>query len=604
MLRFPFFLGVALSHLLIFPLTGAVEMTPPGGLVREGEFVTLSAGATDTIRYTLDGSEPGLSSPVYTEPLRLEGAIELKALAFPVSGDPGEVTGSFFVTVPSAPPNVLLIVADDLGYNDLGCYGAPTVATPRLDGLARSGCRFTQFTNTGPGDLACQFALLTGRLAKRGGLPELAGFTDQGVDPREWTLGEAFRKSGYDTAFIGEWHLGGAPTSRPDAQGFRLFFGLPSAIETAPPLVENDTVIENVVDEATLMAQLRNRALSFLREDREEPFLMVFQVPPLSATGQSYLGEAGNRIESIDALVGSLIDEIEEEELTGETLVIFLSDEGADRRAGLTSTGSNGQLRDGKGTTWEGGVRPPMIVRWPGVVPAGTDSRSLVWMPDVYPSLIDLIQSYTPANHFLDGENTVTQLLGADRGRTGDRQLFLYRYEEGGYEATAIRQGQWKMHRTILNLDPENDSPASASSLFDVEVDPSERINFSSVERNLIRELRREIISHEAGFPADLPDLPESRDAFLETPKVSVDLSGGAGPQAVIEYLRPADPLEDHYLIQWSHDLLGWTDEPSSPYLVSVTREGDEERVVLAVPLQNDSQTAETRFLRLKSIRP
>lgn len=596
--------GGALSLWLAFPLSGVVEMFPSGGLLREGDLVTLSDDEGQVVRYTLDGSDPTSTSLIYECPLALNGVQELKARSFSAGGDPGEVVSATFAALPANLPNVLVIVADDLGYNDLGCYGAASVATPRLDRLAGAGCRFTQFTTTGPGDLASQCALLTGRLAKRAGLPDALNVSDPGLDPREWTLGEAFRKKGYDTAFVGEWHLGELAVSRPDAQGFNLFFGLPSAIENGPPLVENETTVQEMVDEFSLLELLENRAVDFLREDRAEPFFMVFQAPLIAAEGDSLFGEAGNRIEAVDSTVGGLLDALDDEGLADDTLVIFLSDEGADRRAGLTSTGSNGQLRDGGGTTWEGGVRPPMMARWPGVIPAGIDSRSLLWLPDLYQSLTNLIDGYVPEDHFLDGEDSILSLLGAETNRVDDRQLFLYRHAESGFEVATVRRGPWKMHKTIINLDPENENPTTSSSLYDVEIDPSERINLGSAERNLILQLRNEIVFHERTFTAELPQLPEEREAFLEAPEVSTSQTNEGELRAVIRFRRPADSLNEHYLIQWSEDLSSWSDEPSAEYIEEVTLEGDEEEVVLNVPLQEKDPLPEKRFMRIKSVRP
>lgn len=577
-----------------------VVINPPGGFLEAGQQVSLTSGVGEEIRFTLDGSDPGADSELYEAPFVPANGEEVKARVFSPGGVAGVIASAQFLSLPEAPPNVLVIVADDLGFNDLGCYGAASLVTPNLDRLAATGCRFTQFTTTGPGDLANQYALFTGRVAKRSGLPEVIADDEPGLDPREWSLGEVFRKEEYETAFVGEWHLGTTFPSRAIDQGFQLFYGLPRALETGSPLVKNDSIIESPANEMTLLEQLKNRALEFINEPRSDPFFLVFQAPALSAEGTSLLGGSGNRIEALDESIGTLLDAVDS---LDNTLVIFISDEGANRSPGLLNTGSNGQFRDGAGTTWEGGVRTPLIVKWPEVIPEGLESRAIIWMPDLFHTLSRITKGYLPEDRTYDGGESAFQLLAGERNRVSEKQLVLHRFFDGAYQATAIRRGGWKLHKSINNIDPENGSPTTASSLFDIEIDPSERINLGPSERSLVLELRRELTDYESGFTGAGTGLPPARAGFLTDPVYTLE-DGENGTLVTIAFSRPADSLNDHYQIEWSDDLEGWATDPEIEISSEVIVNGDEEMVNLSVPLFGVGEASPKRFVRLKSIRP
>ncbi len=594
--------GVPLSSLWPDDTTPPSEVIidPPGGFLEAGQQVSLTSGVGEEIRFTLDGSEPGAGSNLYEAPFVPGNGDEVKARAFSSGGVAGVVVSAQFLSLPDTPPNVLVIVADDLGFNDLGCYGAASVVTPNLDRLAATGCRFTQFTTTGPGDLANQYSLLTGRVAKRSGLPEVIAGNEPGLDPREWSLGEVFRKEDYETAFVGEWHLGATFPSRAIDQGFQLFYGLPRALETGSPLVENGSIIESPANEMTLLGQLENRALEFINEARSDPFFLVFQAPVLATEGTSLLGGSGNRIEALDQSVGALLDAVDG---LDNTLIIFISDEGADRSPGLLNTGSNGQFRDGAGTTWEGGVRTPFIVKWPEVIPDGLESRAIIWMPDLFHSLSKIAKGYLPQDRTYDGDESAFKLLAGERNRVDEKQIVLHRFIDGSYQATAIRRGGRKLHKSINNIDPGNGSPTTASSLFDVEIDPSERINLGPSQRSLVLELRRELADYESGFSGAGPDLPPARAGFLADPVYTLE-DGENGPLVTISFSRPTDSLNDHYQIEWSDDLEEWAVDPQVDISSEVIANGDEEMVSLSAPLFGVGEASPRRFVRLKSMRP
>jgi uncharacterized sulfatase len=578
----------------------AVAITPPPGILRGNQSVTLSSDPGVTLRYTLDGSDPVATSPVYSAPLTLTATTTVKVRVTDGSRL-GPVASATYLRLPEDPPNVLLIVADDLGFNDLGCYGAVSTSTPRLDALAYQGQRFNQFTTTGPGDLASQYALLTGRLARRGNLPALASPGTAALDSREWTLAESFRKSGYHTAFIGGWHLGDLAGSRPIDQGFVTFHGFPWAttLNPAPPLLEQSTPVTPAP--ADLLDALVTRTENEIAAHAAEPFLIVFQPPSLPATGTSLLGSYGNQIEALDTATGRLLDQLQVSGIADDTLVIFLSDGGANRNVATFPSGSNGQLRDGKGSTWEGGVRTPLIVRWPGVIPAG-DNQAVLWLPDLQRTLVDLIDGYQPADRPLDGTKRPDVLLGVRTRPDAASPVFLHRHTGSGYQLQAMRWGKWKLHLSALNTDPGNTASTATPLLFDLHVDPSERINRSTTETTLFAALQQAATAHEASFATPLPQLPAARSEFLGPVQSSItDL---AEKTATFAFTRPADSLNDHYILQSGNDLTGWTDLAIDPFLEVSPGPDGTENVTVTLPLETLGGNATRFFVRLRAIRP
>ena len=566
------------------PPAPPVAISPPSGVLRDGETVVLTA-SSGQIRYTTDGSDPVADSPLYSAPISLTTSAAVKARTFS-GGESGAVSAAYYARIPEQRPNVLVIVADDLGFNDLGCYGAVTVATPRLDAMARGGQRFTQFTTAGPGNLASQYAMLTGRLARRSGLPESVSPGVGGMDTREWTLAETYRKAGYRTGFVGGWHLGTIGGARPADQGF-----------------------VSVRETPGTLAELTSAAADFIAENGAEPFFLLFQPPSQAAGGTSLLGSYGNRVEALDAAVGTLLDELSSHDLTDRTLVVFLSDGGAARNTGAYPTGSNGQLRDGAGTTWEGGVRVPMIVSWPGVVPAG-DNFSVLWLPDLLPSLAAVADAWTAADRPLDGTARAEVMLGARTRPDAATTIYLHRHNGTAWQLRALRQGQWKLHQAYNNSDPGNTNPGtntpfnlSAPLLFDLQADPIEHVNRSSTQTSVVSALQSLATAHEATFAAPVPQLPASKPVWT-SPTAAV--AGGAGPgNVVFTYIRPADSLDDYYVIQHSGDLSIWQDLASGPFVTSRVANPDAtETVTITVPLDRPEFAGGRRFIRLKANRP
>jgi arylsulfatase A len=306
----------------------------------------------------------------------------------------------------AAPPNIIFILADDLGYGDLSCYGSTTITTPRIDRLAKEGIRFTDYYSASPFCSPSRAALLTGRLPARCGVPYVLFPAEHtGLPPEEVTLAEALKAQGYATICIGKWHLGWDKVHRPQQQGFDEFFGLPYSNDSnewpvgAPfiqvmgleplPLMDGDKVVEAPVDQSTLTRRYTERAVQFIRQHRDRPFFLYLphtmpHIPQYASAefaGKSKGGLYGDVIEELDHSTGAILDTLKELKLDQNTIVVFTSDNGAalkfsnsnpkakakakanSRFPGHDFGGNNGNLRAGKGTTFEGGVRVPCIIR-------------------------------------------------------------------------------------------------------------------------------------------------------------------------------------------------------------------------------------------------
>jgi len=558
------------------PAPPAVIIHPRSGSLRPGQVVSLGNGSDSPIHFTTDGKVPGPDSPLYTAPFALDAAAAVQARSIS-GGESGAISTAHFASIPAQPPDILIIIADNLGFNDLSCYGAVSIATPRLDALAADGRRFTQFTTTGPGDVASQHALLTGRLARRGGLPAVIPDGLPGIDSREWTLAEALRKAGYSTAFFGDWHLGTTAGSTAGDQGFQSSTNSPG------------------------LADLTSAAEAHLATPSESPRLIVFQPSLQAASGPSLLGTYGNAVEAFDASVGRLVDQLHRSGDAAGSLVVFLSDGGAGRNPLAFPIGSNGQLRDGMGTTWEGGVRVPAIVHWPGTVSPG-DSFAPFWLPDLPLSLVDIAAAWQASDRPLDGSPRSHVLLGAQhRPAVEDPPLFLHRHDGSAWRLQALRSGAWKLHLTYQNSDPQNTTSAAAPLLFDLFQDPGERINRAATHSATASALQAMAAAHQASFATPAPQLPPPRAPILGAPLTVFDEDS----TLILTFTRPLDSLDDHYRIQRSTDLDAWEDLPIAPFVTARTLGPDStETLRLSLPLGPPVPGDPKQFVRLIAKRP
>ncbi|WP_287059210.1 sulfatase, partial [Algoriphagus sp.] len=303
-------------------------------------------------------------------------------------------------------PNIVLIFADDLGYGDLGSYGASEWQTPHLDQLAEDGSKFTQFYVPHAVCSASRAALLTGTYANR---LEIFGALDHtashGLNPDETTIAELLKEQGYTTGMVGKWHLGHLAPFLPGKQGFDSYFGLPYSNDMWPhhpeakdyypplPLIQGDSTLEVLDDQSLLTTRYTDKALEFIEKNQDQPFFLYLahSMPhvPLFVSekfkGKSSQGMYGDVIMEIDWSVGEIRKKLKELDLEENTLIIFTSDNGPwlsyGAHAGLT-----GGLREGKGTSWEGGIRVPAIFTWPGKIKPGTVQSQAAMTVDILPT--------------------------------------------------------------------------------------------------------------------------------------------------------------------------------------------------------------------------
>ncbi len=364
------------------------------------------------------------------------------------------------------PPNVVIVFADDMGYGDLGCYGAQGYATPNLDRMAQEGMRFTDFYVPQPVCSASRAGLLTGcypnRVGIAGALSPQATF---GLHHDEMTIAEVVKQKGYATAMFGKWHLGHHEKFLPTTQGFDEFYGLPYSNDMSPapennpvpdarkkypplPLIEGTKTIENEPDQSRLTTEYTNRATAFIRKNKEKPFFLylphtMVHVPLYVSAkykGKTQQGLYGDVMEEVDWSVGQILQTLKETGLDENTLVIFTSDNGPWRIFG-NQAGSSGPLREGKGTCYEGGIREPFIARWPGKIPASSVSAEPCVTLDLLPTIAHLAGAPLPEKK-IDGKNIWPILAGEKEARSPHEALFFY-YKQN--ELQAMRSGAWKL---------------------------------------------------------------------------------------------------------------------------------------------------------------
>lgn len=348
------------------------------------------------------------------------------------------------------PPNVVLILADDLGYADLGCYGAGDIRTPNLDRLAEEGMRFTDFY----AECVCtpaRAALMTGAYPKRVGLHVgvIQPNDRHGLNPDEVTLAEMLKSRGYATACIGKWHLGLLPELLPTAQGFDFYFGMPGPNHGMSDLYRDNVLVEKneEVRQDQLTRRYTEEAVRFLRASRDRPFFLYLAQSaihiPLFASGnfrgRSAAGLYGDMTEELDWSCGEVFKTLRELGLDQSTLVIFTSDNGPHGRPAPP-------LHGAKGSTWEAGSRVPFIVRWPGKIPAGSVCREMASIRDLAPTISALAGASMP--EVCDGQDIFPLLTGESGAKSPTQRLF---YFSRSGKLAAVREGDWKLHL----LEPE-----------------------------------------------------------------------------------------------------------------------------------------------------
>lgn len=416
---------------------------------------------------------------------------------------------------PKRPPNVVLIFADDMGYGDLGCYGAEGIETPNLDRLAKEGTRFTDFYAAQAVCSASRAALLTGCYSNRVGIQGALGPGSKiGINANETTLAEVFKSRGYATAIYGKWHLGDAPQFLPTRHGFDDYFGLPYSNDMWPfhptsksypplPLIEGEKVKELNPDQRNLTTWYTEHAVRFIEQNQKRPFFLYVphNMPhvPLFVSdkwkGKSKRGLYGDVIQEIDWSVGEITAALDRSGLDRNTLVIFASDNGPWLSYG-DHAGSAGPLREGKGTSFDGGVREPGIFRWRGTIPAGGICREPAMTIDVLPTLAHLIGAQVPTDRIIDGKDIWPLLTRPKMAKSPHEALYIY----WGGHLDAVRSGQWKLHlpheyRSLKGQPGMGGQPGPyvqkqiGTALFDLEKDPGETLDVAAQNPDVVRRL-------------------------------------------------------------------------------------------------------------------
>ena len=371
-------------------------------------------------------------------------------------------------------PNFVVVFTDDQGYQDLGCFGSPDIKTPHLDRLAGPGARFTDFYSAQAVCSASRAALLTGCYPNRIGIQGALGPKSRhGINKNEWTIAEVLKTRGYATAIYGKWHLGHHKPFLPTRHGFDDYFGLPYSNDMWPyhpgvahlpmaerlkrwphlPLFDKEKIVNPQVtgkDQAQLTTWYTERAVKFIAKNKNQPFFLYVphSMPhvPLYVSdkfkGKSQRGLYGDVIMEIDWSVGQIVAALKKHKLDRRTLVIFTSDNGPWLNYG-THSGLALPLREGKGTTWDGGQREPTVMWWPGQVPAGHVCREVAGTIDILPTLAQLagIQQL-PQEHTIDGRDIWPLISGRENARSPHEAYYFY----WGRHLQAVRSGRWKLH--------------------------------------------------------------------------------------------------------------------------------------------------------------
>ena len=436
---------------------------------------------------------------------------------------------------PAALPNIVIIFTDDQGYADVGVFGAKGFQTPNLDRLASQGRIFRNFHVAQPVCSASRTALLTGCYPNRLGIHGALGARSKvGISDDEMTLAQLVKQRGYATAIFGKWHLGDAPQFRPLHHGFDEYFGLPYSNDmwplhpdrlklpaddpkrkSYPELVmfEGDKVaIPQITheDQNQLTTWYTEHAVRFIEANKQHPFFLYLahNMPhvPLHVSdkfrGKTTRGLYGDVIEEIDWSVGQVMDALDRTGVAGNTWIIFTSDNGPWLSYG-DHAGSAYPLREGKGTCWEGGTREPCIMRWPGKIPAGTESKEMLMSLDLFPTIAKLISAELP-RHPIDGLNVWPIISGQRRAKNPHTAYWFY-YEVNQLQATVTGDGRWKLqlphtYRTLAGKPgghggtpaPYEQRKLEKAELYDLVNDISETTDVAAQHPDVVKRLEAE----------------------------------------------------------------------------------------------------------------
>ena len=428
------------------------------------------------------------------------------------------------------PTNIIVVFIDDMGYGDLGCYGATGYKTPNLDKMASQGVRFTNFVSAQGVCSASRAGIMTGCYPNRVGISgALSPDSKIGLNPGEETIAEVLKRQNYKTAAIGKWHLGCLKEFLPLQQGFDEYLGIPYSNDMWPvnfdgtpatgnarksnypplPLIEGNEKIrelKTLEDQSELTTMYTERAVRFIYENKKNPFFLYLAHSmchvPLAVSGKfkgkSQQGLFGDVIMEIDWSVGEIMKALDQNGLTKNTLIVFTSDNGPWLNFG-NHAGSAGGLREGKGASFEGGQREPCIMKWPGHIPEGTICNKLASTIDLLPTFAEITGSDLPKKK-IDGVSILSLLKGDPNANP--RENFLYYYRKNNLEG--IRKDNWKLvfahpGRTYHGFEPGRDGfPGKVDEnfnhpegLYDLRRDPGEQYDVKAFYPEVVAELKK-----------------------------------------------------------------------------------------------------------------
>ena len=396
-------------------------------------------------------------------------------------------------------PNVILMMADDLGYGDLSCYGSERIRTPKLDKLAGEGIRLTSFYSGCTICTPSRMALLTGayprRLGWRGGVVGYRIKPINGLSPDAVTIAEVFQGAGYRTALIGKWHLGDSPELLPLKQGFDTAFYIDKSNNQTKKLWRDRELVADPFENRRLTEQFAAEAIRFIEADSDQPFFLYlpFTAPHFPAEshpdwkGKSKNEAYGDVVEELDHRVGEILEALAKQKIEKETIVVFLSDNGVE--PGQRKWASAAPYRGLKWSTLEGGNRVPCIVRWPEEIPAGRSSDALIATIDLFPTLVAACGIELPepneGSPKIDGVNVLGTLTA--QAESHPRESLLYFHGWGTLQA--IRVGSWKLYvDEVKDIQDSQNGPV----LIDLAKDPTEQNNLSEEHPDRVDSMMKE----------------------------------------------------------------------------------------------------------------
>jgi len=414
-------------------------------------------------------------------------------------------------------PNIVIIFCDDMGYGDLGCYGAQGWKTPKIDSIAQNGVKFTDFYVAQPVCSASRTALLTGCYPNRLGISgALSQRSKNGIHQDETTLAEICKSQGYATAMYGKWHLGYQKKFLPVHHGFDDYFGFPYSNDMWPsgpvrfvksypllPLIEDDDIVARVRDQTWMTTWITERSVEFIKQSKQKPFFLYLAHPqphvPLytspTHTGSSQQGKYGDVMHEIDWSTGEVLEALKKTGVIDNTLVIFTSDNGPWMVYG-NHAGGVGPLRGCKGNCWDGGVRVPCVMQWPARLKPGSVVKTPMMTIDVLPTIANLIGAPLPQKK-IDGKDAWKVIAGEQDQPVQEAYYFFYRRNS----LEAMRMGKWKLqfpHQwRNSKISPANDGHAGKYvtqecelELYDLESDPGESKDVSSVYPEIVKKMQ------------------------------------------------------------------------------------------------------------------